>query len=72
MDAMNQILEPLQALVHWLVGGTVGTGENVVTYTGAVQSFLSAITESPLLMTFFVMGLVGMGIGIIRRLTSVN
>lgn len=69
---MSQILEPLQALIAWLVGGTVGTGETAVTYTGAVQSFLSAITDSPLLMTFFVMGLVGMGIGIIKRLTSVN
>lgn len=65
---MEKIIEVLQALVAWLVGGTVGE----TTYTGAIQSFLGVITENELLLTFFVLGLIGLGIGIITRLTSAN
>ena len=43
--------------------------------TGAVSwigSFVGAITSSPLLMIFAILSLVGLGVGLLKRLFSVN
>lgn len=43
--------------------------------TGAVSwvgSFIGVITSNPLLLIFAILSLVGLGVGILRRLFSVN
>ena len=48
----------MQAFLYSITGGTIGTGNDAVTYTG-----------SPLLMVFVVaLPLVGLGIGLLSRL----
>ena len=47
-------------LIKFIVGGTVGSGENAVVYTA-----------QPLLMLFILIPLVGLGIGLFSRIKRV-
>lgn len=51
----------LQTVAAVIAGGTVGTGESAVTYTA-----------QPLLLVFVILPLVGLGVGLFRRLLNVN
>lgn len=74
---MNAIFNALQGLVVYLFGGSwtplaaSGSSSSAVTVTWSnslLGSAVEAISSSPLLLTFMVVGLVGLGIGIMHRI----
>lgn len=54
-------LGTITRISYLFTGGTIGTGSDAVTITG-----------SPLLLLFAVIPLVGLGIGMFKRLINVN
>lgn len=47
-------------------------GTVVTSAAGWITTYANKIVETPLLMTFVAVPLVGLGVGLIRRLMSVN
>ena len=60
-DVFAQAILMVKTLVAVIAGGTIGVGGSAVTYTA-----------QPLLLLFIVLPLVGLGIGLFRRLINVN
>ena len=60
-DIFAQAVLWVKTIVAVIAGGTIGTGEAAVTYTA-----------QPLLLLFIIIPLVGLGVGLFRRLINVN
>lgn len=70
---MNDILSAVSTVITYLVGGTIGSGSTATTVTGWVPTIINLITAQPVLMLFCVaLPLVGLGIGILKRLLNVR
>lgn len=69
---MANFIEVIGNLITMLVGGTIGSGSDAITVTGAIPQFINVITSNPLILMFAVLPLVGLGVGFIKRLLKVN
>ena len=68
----GQILDALHQFVIFVLGGTFGEGASAVTYTGLVPQVATYITSHPLVLLFVLIPLVGLGVGMFKRLINVN
>ena len=60
-DIFAQAVVWLKTVVAVIAGGTIGTGETAVVYQA-----------QPLLLIFIILPLVGLGVGLFRRLINAN
>lgn len=73
MSVVTKIIEIGQAMIAWLVGGTVGSGSDAITIPtgGAIGTFVNFIVENEFIMFFVVVAFVTMAISVLKRLKNI-
>ena len=68
---MSQIITAIGDVVAYLVGGST-SGETSITFAHSwVGQFATAITSSPIILIFVIVGLVFLGLNAVRKLMRV-